>query len=142
MHISTQGLALIKASEGLRLAAYRCPAGIWTIGYGHTHGVHEGQAINPSEAEHLLREDVASTESEVEHLAGPCTQGEFDALVSFAYNLGAQALRNSTLLKLHRLGQHKLAAAEFGRWVHAGGRELPGLVKRRAAEADLYLGAA
>jgi lysozyme len=141
MNISDKGLALIKRFEGLRLNAYRCPAGIWTIGYGHTGGVHDGMKISHSEADQLLRADVERFEHDVDRLAGPCTQGEFDALVSFTLNLGPEALRSSTLLKLHRLGQHRLAAAEFGRWVHAGGRKLDGLVKRRAAEADLYLGA-
>lgn len=140
MQISNKGLDLIKRFEGLRLDAYRCPAGIWTIGYGHTGpDVREGLAITPSRAETLLRSDVGHFVAGVEGCAGPCTQGQYDALVSFAFNLGLDALRSSTLLKLHKLGQHKLAAAEFGRWVHGGGRELPGLVSRRAAEAALYL---
>jgi lysozyme len=140
MQISDKGLDLIKRFEGLRLDAYRCPAGIWTIGYGHTgSGVREGLTITPLKAETFLRADVGRFGEGVEECAGPCTQGQFDALVSFAFNLGLGALRASTLLKLHQLGQHKLAAAEFARWVYAGGKELPGLVRRRAAEAALYL---
>jgi lysozyme len=140
MQISDKGLDLIKRFEGLRLNAYRCPAGIWTVGYGHTGDeVCEGLAISPSVAEAILRSDVAHCGDGVKACAGPCTQGQYDALVSFAFNLGLDALRSATLLKLHMLGQHKLAAVEFGRWIHAGGRELPGLVRRRAAEAALYL---
>ena len=140
MQISDRGLDLIRRFEGLRLDAYRCPAGIWTIGYGHTGSdVREGLTITPLIAGTFLRADVGRFGEGVERCAGLCTQGQFDALVSFAFNLGLNALRVSTLLKLHRLGQHKLAAAEFSRWVHAGGKELPGLVRRRAAEAVLYL---
>ena len=140
MQISDKGLDLIKRFEGLRLDAYRCPAGIWNIGYGHTGpDVREGLTITPSTAEAFLRSDAGRFGEGVEECAGPCMQGQFDALVSLAFNLGLSALRSSTLLKLHKLGQHKLAAAEFGRWVHAGGKELPGLVRRRAAEAALYL---
>lgn len=138
MNISDEGIALIKRFEGLRLDAYQDSVGVWTIGYGHTKGVHQGQSINGSEAEQLLRDDLEHFESGVEDMAGDCTQGQFDALMSFAFNLGLGALRGSTLLKLHKLGQHERAAAEFGRWVHAGGRKLAGLVKRRAAEAELY----
>jgi len=139
MHISGKGLDLVRRFEGLRLHAYRCPAGIWTIGYGHTGpDVEPGMRISSARADDLLCADLRRVESGVANSAGPCTQGQFDALVSFAFNLGPGALHASTLLKLHKLGQHKLAAAEFGRWVHAGGRKQPGLVRRRAAEAELY----
>ena len=139
MHVSEKGLGLIRRFEGLRLRAYRCPAGVWTIGYGHSGpDVAEGLTIDRAKAEALLRADLLRFEEGVARSAAPCTQGQFDALVSFAFNLGLGALRSSTLLKLHRIGQHKLAAAEFGRWVHAGGRALPGLATRRAAEAQLY----
>jgi lysozyme len=139
MHVSERGLDLIKRFEGLELRAYRCPAGVWTIGYGHTGPeVREGTAIAAERAEELLRADLLRFEEGVARSAGACTQGQFDALVSFAFNLGLGALRSSTLLKKHRCGEHRLAAAEFGRWIHAGGRKLPGLVKRRAAEAELY----
>src|SRR6266498_3231680 len=115
MQISDKGLDLIRRFEGLRLDAYQCPAGIWTIGYGHTGpDVLEGLAISPSLAEAFLRADVGHFGIAVEVCAGLCAQGQFDALVSFAFNLGVGALRASTLLKLHKLGQHKLAAAEFG----------------------------
>lgn len=88
MHISDNGLDLIKRFEGLRLDAYRCPAGVWTIGYGHTGaGVGEGVAITPEQADILLRADVLRFEDGVRRLAGPCSQGQFDALVSFTFNL-------------------------------------------------------
>jgi lysozyme len=139
MQISERGLDLIRRFEGLELTAYRCPAGVWTIGHGHTGPeVREGKSITPAEAEAMLRADLIRLEEGVARSAGPCTQGQYDALVSFAFNLGLGALRSSTLLKKHKAGEHRLAAAEFGRWIHAGGRRLPGLVRRRAAEADLY----
>jgi lysozyme len=139
MHISEQGLDLIRRFEGLRLRAYRCPAGVWTIGYGHTGPeVREGMTIGRDEAEAMLRGDLIRFEEGVAKSAGACTQGQYDALVSFAFNLGLGALRSSTLLKKHKAGEHRLAAGEFARWIHAGGRKLPGLVRRRAAEAELY----
>ena len=139
MHVSDVGLDLIRRFEGLRLDAYRCPAGVWTIGYGHTGtDIGQGLKISKQRAEELLRADVLRFEEGVARCAGLCTPGQFDALVSFAFNLGLGALRSSTLLKLHKLGQHKLAASEFGRWIHAGGKRCPGLANRRAAEAERY----
>ncbi len=139
MNISDKGLSLIKEFEGLRLKAYYCPAHILTIGYGHTGSdVKPGQVINPERADELLRKDVARFEDGVRNIAGPMTQGQFDALVSFAFNLGLGNLMSSTLLKKHKSGDYKGAAEQFGKWVNAGGRRLEGLVKRRAAEAALY----
>ena len=139
MHISEKMLDRIKRFEGLRLRAYRCPAGIWTIGYGHTGPeVREGCEVDAAEADELLRKDVTRFEEGVGKIAGPCSQGQYDALVSFAFNLGLGALMSSRLLKKHRAGDHDGAAQEFGRWVHAGGKRLPGLVRRRAAEAAAY----
>ncbi|WP_324807246.1 lysozyme [Sphingomonas sp. LY29] len=141
--ISDKGLALVKVSEGLRLGAYRCPADVPTIGYGST-GAHVkmGMTITEAEAEKLLLEDLSRFEKGVAEMGGKMTQGEFDALVSFAFNLGLGALSNSTLLKKHKAGDRKGAALEFKRWVNAGGRKLPGLVKRREAERKLYTGEA
>ncbi len=140
MQLSERGFALIKEHEGLRLDAYRCPAKVWTIGYGSTGPhVRAGLHIAAAEAEALLRGDVARFEEGVGRIAGRCTQGQYDALVCFAFNLGLGALMSSTLLKKHKAGDHRAAAAEFVRWVNAGGRRLPGLVRRRAAEAELYL---
>lgn len=140
MQLSERGFALIKEHEGLRLDAYRCPAKVWTIGYGSTGPhVRAGLRIDATQAEALLLEDVARFEDGVARIAGACTQGQYDALVCFAFNLGLGALMSSTLLKKHKAGDHRAAAAEFARWVSAGGRRLPGLVRRRAAEAELYL---
>lgn len=141
MQTSQKGLDLIKSFEGLRLSAYKCPADVWTIGYGTTAGVKEGQIITKERAEELLRDDVKRFEDQVLRLVKvPLTQGQLDALVSFTYNLGAANLGNSTLLRLLNAGDYKGAAAQFGRWTKAGGKELPGLVKRRAAERSLFEG--
>ncbi|MFV3388433.1 lysozyme [Pseudomonas sp. NY15364] len=139
MHTSQKGLDLIKSFEGLRLSAYKCPADVWTIGYGTTAGVKEGQIITKERAEELLRDDAKRFEDQVLRLVKvPLTQGQLDALVSFTYNLGAANLGNSTLLRLLNAGDYKGAAAQFGRWTKAGGKELPGLVKRRAAERAMF----
>ncbi len=141
MRTSENGLALIRQAEGLRLRAYKCPAGVWTIGFGTTAGVKEGQVITKERAEELLRDDVKRFEDQVLRLVkAPLTQGQLDALVSFTYNLGAANLGNSTLLRLLNAGDYRGAAAQFDRWTKAGGKELPGLVKRRAAERALFEG--
>lgn len=140
MKISQRGLDLIKRFEGLKLTAYRCPAGVLTVGFGST-GPHvkHGMVITEAEAEALLRKDVARFEDGVNHIVGPCSQGQYDALVSFAFNLGLGALMSSTLLKRHKAGDFARAADELLRWNRAGGRVLPGLTRRRAAERQLYL---
>lgn len=139
MNISDKGLALIKQFEGLRLTAYKCPAGIPTIGYGSTGpDVNMGMTITEEDAEDLLRKDVGRFERGVTALVGDTTQGRFDALCSFAFNVGLGALQSSTLLKKHKAGQYDAAALQFSRWNKAGGRVLAGLTKRRAAEAELY----
>lgn len=141
MITSDQGVDLIKRFEGCRLQAYRCPAGVWTIGFGHTGtDVTEGQRITAEEADRLLREDLAHIERRVRQLVtAPLTQNQFDAIVSFAYNVGLGALERSTLLKRLNTQDHRAAAAQFGLWTKASGRELPGLVRRRRAERDLFL---
>lgn len=141
MHTSQKGLDLIKSFEGLRLSAYKDVVGVVTIGYGTTSGVKMGDTITKERAEELLRDDVKRFEDQVLRLVKvPLTQGQFDALVSFTYNLGAANLGNSTLLRLLNAGDYKGAAAQFDRWTKAGGKELPGLVKRRAAERALFEG--
>jgi lysozyme len=134
-------IAFIKQFEGLRLDAYQCSAGVWTIGYGHTgKGVVPGVRIDEAEAEALLRYDVEKFERGVAELVTvPLSQNQFDALVCFAFNLGLGALRSSTLLRklndMDKLG----AAEEFLRWVYAGGKKLKGLETRRQAERALFL---
>lgn len=141
MQTSQRGIDLIKRFEGLRLSAYKCPAGVWTIGYGTTAGVKEGQVITKERADELLRDDVKRFEDQVLRLVKvPLTQGQLDALVSFTYNLGAANLGNSTLLRLLNAGDYKGAAAQFDRWNKAGGKVLKGLVTRRAAERAMFEG--
>ncbi len=141
MRTSQQGLDLIKSFEGLRLSAYKCPADVWTIGYGTTAGVKPGQVITQERAEELLREDVTKVEAQVlRNIKVTLKQGQFDALVSFTYNLGAGNLANSTLARLLNAGDYMGAAAQFDRWNKAGGKVLKGLVARRAAERAMFEG--
>lgn len=146
MNISQKGINLIKKFEGLRLDAYLCPANVWTIGYGHTQPVNgkkivRGMKIDEAEAERLLRCDLVKFEDGVNKLVKvPMTQGQFDALVSFAFNLGLGALSTSTLLKKLNAKDYAGAEAEFKRWNQAGGKVLPGLIQRRAAEAAFFHG--
>lgn len=138
--ISPAGLDLIKRFEGVRYRAYQDAVGVWTIGYGHTSTARPGMTISPTQAEELLRQDVERFEAAVERLVRvPLTQSEFDALVSFTFNVGEGALRSSTLLRLLHAGSIQAAADQFLRWTHAGGRELAGLVRRREAERALFL---
>lgn len=142
MKISPAGLDLIKQFEGLKLTAYKCPADVWTIGYGTTKGVTEGMTITAQQAEDLLRKDVATFERGVSAMVKvPLEQHEFDALVSFAYNVGLGALRVSTLLRLLNAGDKAGAAKQFDRWNKAGGKPLAGLTRRRAAERKRFEGA-
>ncbi|PKN07655.1 MAG: muraminidase [Deltaproteobacteria bacterium HGW-Deltaproteobacteria-8] len=136
-----QGLDLILVSEELRLEAYRCPAGVWTIGWGHTGpDVYPGMVITEALAILFKQADLERFESAVEDaLEVPVTGNQFSALVSFAFNVGDEAFRGSTLLNKLNTGDINGAAAEFKRWVHSKGRLQPGLVTRRAAERELFL---
>ena len=139
MRLSADGIELIKRHEGLRLKAYRCPADVPTIGYGSTLGVQMGDEITQAQAVELLMADIERFEDAVDRLVEvPINQHQYDALVSFAFNLGSGALGGSTLLRKLNAGDYDGAAAEFDRWVNAGGRPLPGLVKRRAQERALF----
>jgi spore coat assembly protein SafA len=143
MSISQSGVDFVKSKEGFRANAYRDPAGVWTIGYGHTAGVKPGQHVTKAQAEALLRQDLSSAENAVRnYVKVPLTQGQFDALTSFAFNVGNGALKNSTLLKKLNAGDYAGAQNEFGRWVHGGGKRLPGLVTRRREEAAMFGGQA
>ena len=127
--------------EGCKLTAYRCPAGVWTIGVGHTRGVKQGQKITEAQAISLLKGDLLPCENYVNNLGVCKTQGQFDALVDFCFNLGTGALSRSTLLKFIRQGKaEQYIRGEFAKWVKSGGKTLAGLVKRRAWEADRYFG--
>ena len=140
MKISDIALEKIKEFEGLRTEAYRCPGGVLTIGYGHTGSdVREGDRISQYWAEELLKADVAKVAEQVERLGVALTQGQFDALVSFAFNLGIGRLRTSKLLRLiRRQDSYRNIKAEFKRWVYAGGRKQPGLERRREWEANRF----
>ena len=125
--------------EGLRLTAYRDAAGVLTIGYGHTKGVSEGDKISPFWAQELLQKDIEECERAVKELQVARTEGQLDALTSFAFNLGIGRLKGSTLLKVIREGGSKTAITrEFKRWVYAGGKRLRGLELRREWEAKRF----
>ncbi|QZN97795.1 lysozyme [Symbiopectobacterium purcellii] len=145
MNISPKGIDLIKSFEGLQLKAYRDSVGVLTIGYGWTQPVdgkplRDGMVIDKPTAERLLKTGVVKYEDAVNKLVKvKITQGQFDALVSFAYNLGTRSLSTSTLLQKLNAGDSAGAADEFPKWNKAGGKILPGLVRRREAERTLFL---
>lgn len=117
---SQVGINLIKRWEGCRTLAYKCPAGIWTIGYGHTSTAKPGMSISYDKAEELLRQDLQRFEKAVKTLVRvPINQKQFDALVSFTYNVGAKAFGDSTLLTLLNQKKYKFAADQFPRWTKA-----------------------
>ena len=127
--------------EGCKLTAYKCPAGVWTIGVGHTKGVKQGQTITEAQAMTLLKGDLLPCENYVNNLGVCKTQGQFDALVDFAFNLGTAALGRSTLLKYIRAKKpEQYIREEFAKWVNSKGMRLKGLVIRRQWEADRYFG--
>ncbi|MCG7598862.1 lysozyme [Halomonas sp. McH1-25] len=139
MRTSDRGVELIKEFEGCRLRAYQDSAGVWTIGYGSTTDVEPGDCITPEAAERLLRRDLQEAEETVEALVKvPLNQCQFDALVSFAFNLGYGNLSSSTLLRKLNAHNYSGAQAEFKRWIYAGGQKLAGLERRREAEAQLF----
>ena len=139
--MTREGFELIRRYEGLRLEAYMCPAGVWTIGYGHTKGVYKGMRISKEEAEMFLRQDVELIELQVVNTVGKLSDCKIAALVSFAYNVGVAAFRRSTLCRKVKANSDDASIrAEFGKWVYAGSKKLPGLVKRRAEEAEMYFG--
>jgi len=147
MKLSQNGIDLIKKHEGFSEKAYLCPAKVWTIGYGSTF-YHSGQRVNPTDkitkeqAEILLRQVLEKFEKEVDIITrDDLKQGQFDALVSFAYNVGVNALKNSTLLKkVNGYADDFAIAIQFRKWVNAGGRKLQGLVNRREDEIRLWRG--
>lgn len=131
---------LVAKFEGFRAHAYLCPAGVWTIGYGFTKGVKKGDAITKGQADARLAHELDDFADGVKKLVKvPLKQCQFDALVSFVFNVGVGALRDSTLLKLLNAGNYAGAADQFTRWNKAGGKVLPGLVTRRAAEKEMFL---
>lgn len=146
MNISENGLNLIKQFEGLSLKPYADAVGVPTIGYGNTYYENGGKvrlsdpSISEERATELLRHAVSHYEKAVKaSVTVPLSQNQFDALVSFTYNLGAGNLQRSTLLRLLNQGNYQAAATQFVRWNRAGGRVLRGLTRRREAERDLFL---
>lgn len=138
MKISSNCVNLVKQFEGFEAKAYKCPAGVWTIGYGHTLNVRPNDVITEAQASALLEEELQDYAAKVAKIVPSANQNQFDAMVSFAYNLGVNALGTSTLLKKHLAGDFKGAQAEFLRWDKAAGKVLAGLTKRRQHESALY----
>lgn len=138
MRSSATGLSLIKRYEGFSATPYQCPAGYWTIGYGHLCAA-DHPPMSEAQAEEALRNDVTTAERAVQRLiARSLRQSQFDALVSFTFNLGAGALQRSRLRQVINRGEDESVPREFMRWVFAGGRPLKGLKARRQAESALY----
>jgi len=139
LSLGTAGLELIKEFEGLELEAYQDKVGVWTIGYGHTANVKEGDKITAEEAEKLLKKDLASTEADIKRLVKvPLRQQEYDSLASFIFNVGGTNFKSSTLLKRLNSKDYDGAMKQFARWDKAGGKPLAGLTRRRKREAELF----
>ena len=139
MKTSHKGIALIKEFEGLRLKAYKCPGGVWTIGYGHTACVKPGMVISEAQAEEYLKADLISFERYLNGLGLALNQNQFDALISLIYNIGIGNFQKSTLLRKARINANDNSIMdEFLRWVYSKGRVLPGLQRRRLREMKLY----
>lgn len=142
MKISQRGIDLIKSFEGCKLKAYKCPAGKWTIGYGTTGpGIKQGLTWSQEQAEAALGKHLQEfSQGVTDLLQVAVTQAQFDALVSFAYNVGLGALRKSTLLRLLNSGDYSGAAGQFGRWINKGTAFEAGLRRRREAERQMFAG--
>jgi lysozyme len=143
MRCNEKGRHIIKEFEGLRLDGYRCPAGVATVGYGHTGpDVRIPMTITPGEAERLLDKDIARFEAVLNAMlnGSPTSEDEFSAMISLMFNIGPGRFATSTLLKRHKAGNKTGAANSFLSWVFAGGKKLKGLMRRREAERALYLG--
>ena len=141
MKTSLDGINLIKRFEGCELKAYKCPAGVWTIGFGHIKGVQEGDVITQADAHNMLVEELDEYEGYINDMVSvELNQDQYDAMVSWVYNLGGGNLKASTLLKVLNAGDYAGVPAQMLRWNKAGGKVLEGLTRRRQAEADLFSG--
>ena len=139
MKISNKGIDLIKHFEGCETEAYLCPAGVPTIGYGHIKGVQMGDVITEAQAEEMLVEELTEYENYIHDcVTAPLNQNQFDAMVSWVFNLGVGNLKSSTLLKTLNIGNYRGVPEQIMRWNKAGGKVLEGLTRRRQAEADLF----
>lgn len=140
MKTSARGIAHIKRMEGFRAKAYQDIVGVWTIGYGFTKGVKEGDTLTLAQADKRLIQELRPYERAVwEATHGRVTQPQFDALVGLTYNIGIAGLQRSTVIRRHNEGNYRAAARAFALWNKAGGREVAGLTRRRALEAAMYL---
>lgn len=140
MNTSPGGISFIKQHEGVRYHAYDDGTGVWTIGVGHVKGVMPGDKIDDAKVDQFLREDLESAEYAVNRLVKvDLTQNQYDALVSFTFNVGSGNLASSTLLKMLNKGNYQAAADQFPKWTLAKGKVLRGLVTRRAAERLLFM---
>lgn len=134
------GIELVKYFEGCSFDSYQCPAGKWTIGYGHTHKIKQGDVCDQVQADEWLEDDFYMATVDAKAVVKvPLTDNQLDALASFVFNLGVRKLIQSTLLKKLNAGDYEGAANEFDKWVYAGGVKLKGLIARRAAEKKLFL---
>ena len=142
MQISDEGIELIKHFEGCELEAYKCAAGVWTIGYGYIKGVQEGDKWSADKADFMLFKELEEEYEKYvnDYVNVPLNQCQYDALCSFVYNLGGNALKNSTLLIVLNSGNYEGVPEQIMRWNKAGGRVLAGLVRRRECEAELFKG--
>ena len=141
MKTSEYGIDLIKHFEGCVLTAYKCPAGVWTIGYGHTKDVQPGDEWSESHADHMLEVELEEYENYVNTAVKvPLQQNQFDALVSWTYNLGGGNLNASTMLKVLNAGEYDEVPNQMLRWNKAGGKVLEGLTRRREAEGNMFCG--
>jgi lysozyme len=137
--VNERGIAIIKEFEGLKLKAYRCPAMVWTIGYGHTRTVRPEMEITKAEAEQLLRDDLRIAEKAISRLVDvPLGDNQFAALGSFVFNVGIRNFEKSTLLLLLNRGWYEQVPAQLMRWNRVKGEALGGLSRRRAAESKLW----
>jgi lysozyme len=142
MIVTSDCKKIVKNFELLKLKAYKCPAGVWTIGWGHTAGVKAGMVIAESVADEFLGKDLESAINSVDRLVKVgLMQNQIDALVSLVFNIGHGNFSKSTMLQLLNKRDYLGAANEFAKWRIAGGKIMPGLVRRRAAEANLFIGA-
>ena len=139
MNISEKGINLIKQFEGCKLTAYLCPAGVWTIGYGHTEGVNKGDKITQDKAEELLKQDLSKFEDALNSYGFTLSQNQYDALICFMFNIGIQAFRTSTMFKYLRKNRYAAAAEQFNKWIYANHKPSKGLERRRDAERDLFV---
>lgn len=140
MKISENGIELIKEFEGYKSEAYQCTSGIWTIGYGHTKNVQKNDTCSVEEATEFLKQDVEIAERAINQLVKvELNQNQFDALVSFVYNIGRENFKRSSMLKFLNSAHFPLSASQFDRWVYSRSNKSQGLINRRAKEKELFL---